>query len=273
MTKKKQVLEFLKDNTVAQTAKHFRIKQETVTRYTRQDNPPEISEAPVLILPDIHAPYHHPNAIEFFKYVHKLRGCRKRVVSVGDIVDFHSMSRHISETDADSPECEYEKALKFTAELCQAFPEGDVVLGNHDMIPQRQMKDIGLASSLLKQNNELYGLSSGWKVHPLYYVIDPDGWNVLVEHGIGSGGKYGCANTAKEKRCSYVQGHTHSAAAVIYSQNHESSIFGMNVGCCVDSASLALRYGRYGTRKGVVGCGVVYSGSHAEFFPMSSWRG
>jgi len=212
--------------------------------------------APILIIPDLHAPYHHKDCIEFFLHVQKKRGCRKRVVSVGDMVDFHSMSRHITETDADSPEEEYVKAMKFTAEFCEAFPEGDMVLGNHDMIPQRQMKDIGLATSILKSNNDLYGMSSGWKIHPLYHVIDPDGWNVLVEHGIGSAGKYGCANTAKEKRCSYIQGHTHSAAAVIYSQNHDSSIFGMNVGCCVDSSSLAMRYGKYGTRKGVMGCGV-----------------
>jgi len=228
--------------------------------------------APILIIPDLHAPYHHKDCIEFFLHVQKKRGCRKRVVSVGDMVDFHSMSRHITETDADSPEEEYVKAMKFTAEFCEAFPEGDMVLGNHDMIPQRQMKDIGLATSILKSNNDLYGMSSGWKIHPLYHVIDPDGWNVLVEHGIGSAGKYGCANTAKEKRCSYIQGHTHSAAAVIYSQNHDSSIFGMNVGCCVDSSSLAMRYGKYGTRKGVMGCGVVYSGEHAEFYPMSSWK-
>ena len=193
-------------------------------------------------------------------------------MSVGDLFDFHSMSRFISETDAPSARSEYVKACDFAEELSEAFPEGDLVLGNHDLIPQRQMGSIGLDSCMLKQDNELYNLPCTWSIHPLYHVIEPDTWNVLVEHGVGSAGKYGCANTAKEKRCSYVQGHTHSSAAVIYSTNHESTIFGMNVGCCVDSSSLAMRYGKYGTRKGNLGCGVVYSGEHAEFIPMSSWR-
>ena len=283
MTTKERVTEiadYAQEWGVEQTAIDRNVKPDTVRSYISaskkhaqsvimEDVPDH--KKPVLIIPDLHAPYNHSQAIPFLKWVYEVRGCRKRVVGTGDIMDFHSMSRHVHETDASSPTLEYRKALEFTAEFCEAFPEGDLVLGNHDLIPQRQMKEIGLPSSLLVSHNSLYGMSDGWKIHPLYHVIDPDGWDVLVEHGIGSGGKYGCANTAKEKRCSYVQGHTHSAAAVIYSTNHESTIFGMNVGCLVDSDSLAMRYGKYGTRKGVLGCGVVYSGSHAEFVPMSSW--
>ena len=270
---------------VEETAEKMGVGVETVTRAVRKHkqesdlrefvlpkSAAKKDEGPVLIIPDLHAPYHHPQTIEFLKAVHKARGCRPRVVATGDIADFHSMSRHVHETDAWSPAREYQKLLEFTAELEEAFPEGDWVLGNHDLIPQRQMKELGLVGAMLKSPNELYGVGEGWTLHPLFHVIDPDGWDVLVEHGIGSGGKYGCANTAKEKRCSYVQGHIHSAAAVIYSSNHENTIFGMNVGCLVDADSLAMRYGKYATRKGVMGCGVVYSGGHAEFVPMSSWE-
>ena len=232
----------------------------------------EQDNRPICIHPDVHAPYNHPDAIEFFRWVQDWRGCQERVVNVGDLADFHSMSRFNSETDALNATVEYERFLEFADEYSKAFPVGDMVLGNHDTIPQRQMKELGLLTSILKVDNELYGLPDTWNIHPLYHVIDPDGWNILVEHGIGSSGKYGCANTAKEKRCSYVQGHTHSAAAVIYSTNHESTIFGMNVGCCVDSSSLAMRYGKYGTRKGVLACGVVYGGSHAEVITMETWK-
>ena len=228
-------------------------------------------EGPVLIIPDLHAPYHHPQAIEFLKWVHKEFGCQERVVCSGDIMDFHAQSRHVSEVDAWNPKKEYQKAIAFTEELCEVFPKGDLVCGNHDLVPQRQMKEIGLLPSMLKESHDLYGMGEDWNIHPLFHVIDPEGWNVLVEHGIGSGGKYGCANTAKEKRCSYVQGHTHSAAAVIYSSNYNSTIFGMNVGCLVDHESLAMRYGKYGTRKGVLGCGLVYSGQSAEFIHISRW--
>ena len=104
----------------------------------------------------------------------------------------------------------------------------------------------------------------------MYYVVKE--WNVLVEHGVGSAGKMGCLNTAILKRCSYVQGHTHSNAAVMYSSNYNSTIFGMNVGWLGDEGSLAVRYAKYAVKKGVLGCGVIYSGEHAEFIPMEAWR-
>lgn len=226
---------------------------------------------PVLIMPDIHAPYHHPDTIEFLQWVHSHRGCRERVVNVGDLMDFHAMSRHPTETDALSPKEEYARAKEFVAELTEVFPYGDLVLGNHDQIPQRQCGSINVSTDVLKDDHELYNLPDGWNIHPHYHVIED--FDVLVEHGINSSGKYGCANTRDAKRTSYVQGHIHSAAGVLYSSNHVETLFGMNVGCLVDSGSLAMRYGKYSARKGCLGCGVVYSGSHAEFIPMSSWPG
>jgi len=246
------------------------MREEAMEWCAPENNTPHDTR-PVLIVPDLHAPYHHPDTIEFLKWVQEFRGCRERVVSVGDMWDFHSMSFHKNEPDAMSPDEEYEAIKDFSAEFSSAFPEGDIVYGNHCSIPKRKMVDCGLTPALLKNPNEMFEMPDGWVFHDLYYVIEPDTWDVLVEHGCGSGGKYGCANTSKEKRCSYVQGHTHSSGAVIQSQNHKDMTFGMNVGALVDSRSLAMRYGKYSTRKATLGCGVVYSGSHAEFIPLSTW--
>jgi hypothetical protein len=227
---------------------------------------------PILVMPDLHAPYHHPDALEFLSWVKEWRGCREKVANVGDMWDFHSMSFHQSEPEAVGPEEEYEKIRAFSKELTDIFPHGDIVLGNHCDIPKRKMKELGLATSMLRNPNDLYNMPDTWKIHQLYYVLEPDTWDVLVEHGCGSGGKYGCANTSKEKRCSYVQGHTHSNAAVIYSQCYKDVTFAMNVGCLIDSSSFAFKYAKHTTRKGNLGCGVVYSGSHAEFIPMDTWK-
>ena len=253
------------------TAKKLKLNPESVTRYARRvsDNK-KASTKPILVIPDTHIPYHEPDMIPFLKWVQQSRGCRKRVIHVGDLMDFHSMSFHTSEPDAPSPAEEYERALEVVAEFATSFPHGDLVLGNHDNIPSRKMMDSSLAPSMLKRNNELFGLPKGWDVHPLYYVV-PE-WNVLVEHGIGSNGKMGCLNTAIVKRCSYVQGHTHSNASVMYSSNYNSTIFGMNVGCLADDSSLAVRYAKYHVKKGVLGCGVIHSAEHAEFVPIESWK-
>jgi hypothetical protein len=184
-------------------------------------------------------------------------------------MDFHSMSRHVTETDALSPQSEYEQAKKWVKKLTTVFPEGELILGNHDFIPQRQMKEINLDPALLRPYNELYGLPEGWNVNPLYYVI-PE-WDVLCEHGINSAGKFGAINTAVQKRCSYVQGHTHASAGVMYTSNYKSTIFGLNTGWLGDEHSLAVRYAKYSIKKGVLGCGVVWGSEQAEFVPMPSW--
>ena len=158
--------------------------------------------------------------------------------------------------------------LDFNRELTHAFPKAKLVLGNHCQVPQRQMKEIGLSHSMLKGWNELYGLGPGWKIDPLYHTLF--GGEVLVEHGIGSGGMYGCINTAIAKRTSYIQGHTHSYAMVAYRSNYKDTIFGLNTGCLFDSHSLAARYGAHSKWKGVLGCGVVFGPSEAVFV---SWEG
>ena len=252
-----------------------RSQKENAERYDElisKVSEPIADNRPILVLPDLHAPYHHPEALEFLAWVQEWRGCREKVASVGDMWDFHAMSFHQSEPESIGIEAEYQAIRAFSDELTAIFPDGDIVLGNHCDIPSRKMKDAGLTPTMLGDLNLMYNMPDTWKIHPLYYVLEPDTWDVLVEHGIGSGGKYGCANTSKEKRCSYVQGHTHSNAAVIYSQNYKNTTFGLNVGCLIDSSSYAFKYAKHTTRKGNVGCGVVYSGSHAEFVPMDTWK-
>ena len=215
---------------------------------------------PTIIGSDDHAPFHHEGRLEFYaKMKREYKGAD--FVHAGDLFDFHAMSRHQTEVDADSPEVEYDKALSFVKDLVKIFPKGTLVLGNHDLIPQRQMKTLGLTTRLLKNCNELYGLPKGWKVESLYHVL-PCG--VLVEHGIQSGGLYGCFRTALKKRSSFVQGHAHSQAMYKPTANHVSTIFGLNVGCGCNDGALAMRYGKYNTEKGVLGCGVVHSAEQAE---------
>ena len=223
------------------------------------------STQPTIIGSDDHAPFQHEARLDFYATV-KRRYPKADFVHAGDLFDFHAMSRHQTEVDACSPEEEYEEARSFVKALTKIFPKGNIVLGNHDMIPQRQLASLGMPSVLLKNPNELYGLPKGWNVHPLYYVIEEK--NTLVEHGIGSGGMYGCFRTALKKRGSFVQGHTHAHAMVKYAANHASTIFGMNVGCGCDDKALAMRYGKYHPDKGVLACGVVHSEKQAELILM-----
>lgn len=219
----------------------------------------------VLVFSDTHAPYHHKGALEFLRDTYKKYHCGS-VVCAGDLFDHHAMSRHTTEVDSPSPVEELMKALEFSKALNKIFPRGVLVEGNHDRIPERQLKELRIPTQILKDPNDLYGLNKGWKIEPLYHTFFNG--EVLVEHGVGSGGMYGCINSAIAKRCSYVQGHTHAYAMVALRSNFRNTIFGMNCGCLFDSASLAARYGIYNKWKGVLGCGVVHSPSDAQFVRM-----
>lgn len=221
---------------------------------------------PILVCGDHHAPYVHRWSIQFLKQVREDYECQEVIIMDGDFFDFHAMSRFTTEPDSPSPDAEYEAALEYASRFTKEFPEGVLVLGNHDLIPQRQLKELHLSEKILKSPNDLYGLPKGWKIERLAHVL-MDG-KVLVEHGIGSEGVNGALNTAVFKRSSFIQGHCHAEAGCRYSANHDSLIFGLNTGCLCDNTALAMRYAAYAKKKGVLGCGVVYSPSHAIFVPM-----
>jgi hypothetical protein len=183
-------------------------------------------------------------------------------------MDNHRPSRHTSELDAMSAEEEYSRYIDYVKELMKAFPKGTIVLGNHCLIPQRQMKEIGLPTSMLKDLNALYGLTKDWLVEPRWHIMDFENGKVLVQHGVNSNGPNGAINTALAKSISFVQGHTHAFGGVQYRQQHDRALFGLNTGCLFDQESYAARYAQDAKFNGVTGCGVVFSAEDAIFEKM-----
>jgi len=228
-----------------------------------------MDDKPVLIISDTHAPYHHAHALEFLKNTYDAYGCG-RVVHIGDLFDFHYGSRHKTELDAYNFQIEYDAALEFSAQLTEVFPKGTLILGNHDLIPWRQLQEVNIGQEVLKSKNDIFGLPKTWDIKENYHVLNFPGWesDVLCEHGVGSNGMYGAINTAIAKRCSFVMGHAHSFASVNYRTNYKDTIFGLNVGCLADSGSLSQRYGKYFKFKQVTGCGVVFNPEMALFEKM-----
>ena len=86
-----------------------------------------------LVVPDLHLPYQHADAFQFLQALDR-RYRFKRILCVGDIFDHHRPSFHESESD-----------------------------GNHDAIPVRQAKAVGLPLGMLSDFNKVYGLKPTWK--------------------------------------------------------------------------------------------------------------
>jgi len=125
-----------------------------------------------LVIPDLHLPYHHRDAYVFLRAL-DARYQFKRVLCVGDIFDHHRPSYHESETDALNAEDEYMAARDAAHELQDMFPRMTITVSNHDAIPVRQAKTVGLPIQMLHDTNKIYGLHSSWQWVEQYWF---DSW-------------------------------------------------------------------------------------------------
>lgn len=211
---------------------------------------------------DLHEPACHPR---FFDFVQDT--CEKHNVTTyvmgGDLVDHHFISRHRSETDALSPVDELELAIKHLEKWTKAFPEVLCCIGNHDSIPYRQGKELGIPKQFLRTLNDLYRLPDTWVWKDSHEV---DG--VLYNHGVGASGMYGCKAYSLAVRQSVCVGHSHSYGGVLYTASPKDIIFGLNGGCGMDTDSYAARYGEVYKYKPTLGMGIIRNGKEAQFIPM-----
>lgn len=222
-----------------------------------------ISKGNVLVIGDMHAPFTHPDYLEFLKRVRDSFEC-ELVVHAGDVVDHHAISFHESDPDGFSAGDEYNRAIDMLIPFYKEFPNVYMCLGNHDLLIARKAKTSGLSSIAVRSLHEVYQMPDGWKVNTQWQI---DG--VLYQHGTGRSGKYPHILAAEQNRQSTVIGHAHSVMGVQYTASQKDMIFGMAVGCGVDAHSYAMDYGQYYTRKPILGCGVVMDGGHeAACVPM-----
>jgi len=219
----------------------------------------------VLVIGDTHAPAMHKGYIAFLKRIYKKHNCN-RVVHIGDIVDWNAISFHEKDPGLPCAVDEYNEALKQVKKLHRAFPKVDYLIGNHDSLPQRKARAIGLPDEVVCDFKALWGLD-GWTIHPRFHDLVIDG--VIYRHGDKcKGGQMAAHKNSVAEFRSLVQGHLHAQAGVVYHANKEDCVFGMQVGCGVDHNHRAMNYGRIYAAKPILGCGVVYSSKLAIFEPM-----
>jgi predicted phosphodiesterase len=215
-----------------------------------------------LVFSDTHIPFNHPNFLQFLKDTYAKYNCGP-IVCLGDLVDHHALSRHDSEGCAKSPYDELNMALEEVKKYVEAFPNVKMCKGNHDEIVVRQSKTLGIGERFLKSFSELYCIPDTWDIADEHIIN-----GVLHVHGINCGGKDGAINKSVKECMSTVIGHSHAYAGCKYHANARDLMFGLNVGCGIDINAYAFAYGQHSIDRPIIGCGVVYNSSHAEFIPM-----
>ena len=146
---------------------------------------------------------------------------------------------------------ELEHAIEVIQQWSEESPKADILIGNHDRMIMRKAFDSDVPKQWIKSYNEVLGTKWNWTVRIVYD-------NVQYIHGEG-----GTARTkAKNDMMSTVQGHIHTQAYCEWMVGRNFRIFGMQVGCGIDSASYAAAYAKH-FKKQAVGCAVVLGGHTA----------
>ena len=222
--------------------------------------------ARVGIIGDTHIPYELDGYLEFCSDTFDQWGV-DTVVHIGDMFDNHALSFHDSEPLLQGVTGEWEEAKERARAWYAMFPECTLIEGNHDRIPARQLRKLGMEPSIfLKPVEELMGMPEGWSVRD---QIEIDG--VLYHHGETANGVNGFRNDAKERMQCTVTGHNHSNAGISATASSSELVWGMAVGCGVDHAHLAFAYGKHFKHKPIVACGVVIDGApYVEYMDLGS---
>jgi len=206
----------------------------------------------VLVIGDLHEPFCLDGYLDFCKQTYKNYNCNK-VVFIGDVIDSHFSSYHETDPDGMGGGDELDIAITRLKRWYDLFPNADVMIGNHDRIVYRKGFTAGIPKRWLRPFEDVLETPK-WRFKE---SVEID--NVLYEHGEG-----GQAFTkAKNNMMSSVCGHTHTEAYVRFIVGKRFKVFGMQVGCGVDSTAYATAYAK-NFKKQAIGCGVVVGG-HTAF--------
>ena len=199
----------------------------------------------ILVIGDLHEPFCLDGYLDFCIKQYETYNCNQ-VIFIGDILDNHAFSYHEPDPDGMSAGMELELSIKKVQKWYEAFPYADVCIGNHDRMAARKAFTGGIPAAWIRSYNEVLGTPNWNWVDSIIYD------DVLYEHGEGGQAQ----SKAKNNLMSSVCGHTHTSAYCTWLVGKRYRIFGMQIGCGVNSKSYAAAYAK-NYKKQAIGCAVV----------------
>jgi predicted phosphodiesterase len=218
-----------------------------------------------LVVFDPHCPFDYPDYRPHCKRVYEKFGC-DRTIFTGDITDQISWSHWEKEADAPSPTEEYKWAKERVHLWEESFPDGYIVVGNHDARMTKMASKVGLLPEFFRKFSDIWGIKSLKVVDEITLTIA--GKQVLFTHGDGLSGMNAVVNALQKYNQNIVFGHVHSVAGIEYRLNKKELIFSMCGGCGMDSSTIAARYAKDNKWGQVLTCGVIDSHCVPYLIPM-----
>ena len=216
----------------------------------------------ILVISDMHMPYHHPDSFKFLMAV-KRKYKPTRIINIGDEVDNHGISFHDSDPDILSPGDELLEAQKCCKQLHKIFPKMELVDSNHGSLAYRRAKAGGIPRHFIKDYADVLEIKSGWTWHDEILISVHPRQDILFRHQFQAS----VLKAAEQMGCSCVQGHYHSKFEIAYTSSPRSLNWGMSVGCLIDHKALAFEYNKLQLKRPILGIGFIHRGI-PELIPM-----
>jgi metallophosphoesterase superfamily enzyme len=210
----------------------------------------------VLVIGDLHEPFCLDAYLDHCIDTYKKYNCNK-VIFIGDVIDNHYSSYHETDTEALGGADELELAIRRISRWYNAFPKATVTIGNHDRIIMRKAQTSAVPKKWIKAYKDVLEVP-GWNFVDRF-VLD----NVQYIHGEAGTARVKC----KADMQSTVQGHLHTQCYTEFFVGQNFKVFGMQVGCGIDSSAYAMAYAKRG-KKPAIACAVVINGKIAINEPM-----
>jgi len=210
----------------------------------------------------MHHPYAHQDTVAFLTAIKK-KYKPTRVVCLGDEVDAHAMSFHDSDPDLMSAGDELEAAIEALEPIYKLFPKMDLVDSNHGSMIYRKSKANGVPRKYIKDYRDVLTAPKGWTWHNDITIKVAGGNEVYFCHGITKD----IMKVVAQRGLCVVSGHYHTEFRIGYLGNPNHLLWGMNVGCMIDSKSLAFAYDKLNLARPVIGHGIILNGL-PQLLPM-----
>jgi predicted phosphodiesterase len=215
----------------------------------------------ILVISDLHIPYHHKDSFAFLKEIKKIFK-PDTVVNIGDLLDFHAISMHDSDPDLPSAGGELSMARGYISELEGMFPEVTEVHSNHSSLVYRRAIKYGMSRQFLRPYGDFLGTKK-WKWVDDLTLTTSNKERVHFTHGKSAN----VLKIAQSMGMSVVQGHYHSKFSLEFTANPDKLYWGVQCGCLINQKSLAFEYARNFPNRFILGCAVIVEGN-PRLLPM-----
>lgn len=222
------------------------------TYSVRKGDNVEHDNSRILLISDLHIPYHHQDAVEFLVHL-KEKYNPTRIICLGDEVDGHALSFHDNDPDLPSAGDEIRQALPVIAELFKIFPQMDILESNHGSLVWRKAKVFGIPKHYIKSYNEVLGVDDGWKWSFDLTVDLPNGQKCYLHHGKTSN----IIQLSQQMGMCASSGHYHETFKIDYWGNSTGLYWGMQCGCLIDDNKLAFNYNNVNIKRPIIGTGLI----------------